>query len=242
MCRPRLKPEAPAAVQTETVSAVQKLPAIIDSTSTIDRSMGGSSAAQPGVAVAANQEPGVPVGTGFLAAIGRVPAVLQDWAEPKGRFSKLQWGLIGAAPILLVLALGVKYWPQGSKAEPAVPAAIEYFVDLESNVANATYRVDGNPPSSLPLRLKQGEHTAEAFLPGYKPARITFTLAPGVAKPFRGPAETGAGTGEAAAFVGFEVRPDSAGRSAAGGASRRKFRERCNFRVRRPHVCIDSGR
>ena len=51
-------------------------------------------------------------------------------------------------------------------------------------MANAKYRVDGNPPASLPLRLKQGEHTAEAFMPGYKPAKLTFTLAPGVAKPF----------------------------------------------------------
>ena len=64
VCRPRSKPEAPVAMQTETVSAVQKLPAIIDSTSTIDRSMGGSSAAQQGVAVAANQEPAVPGGDG----------------------------------------------------------------------------------------------------------------------------------------------------------------------------------
>ena len=51
-------------------------------------------------------------------------------------------------------------------------------------MANATYRVDGSPPASQPLRLKQGEHTAEAFMPGYKPAKLTFTLAPGVAKPF----------------------------------------------------------
>ena len=178
------KPEAPAPAQTETVSAVQRLPAIVDSTSTIDRSTSGSGAGQQGVSVAANQEPAAPVGTRFLAAIGRVPAVLQDWAEPKGRFSKLQWGLICAAPMLLASALGVKYWPRDSKAETTAPAAIEYFVDLESNVANATYRVDGNPPSSLPLRLKQGEHTAEAFMPGYKPARLTFTLGPGVAKPF----------------------------------------------------------
>ena len=39
-------------------------------------------------------------------------------------------------------------------------------------------------PPSPPLRLAPGDHTVEAFLPGYKPATRTFTLSPGVAKPY----------------------------------------------------------
>ncbi len=182
------KPEAAAAARTETVSAGQNLPAIVDPTFTIDRSAAGPGASPQGVTVPARDEPAAPVWRRFLAGasgiIGRTPGVLQDWAEPKGRFSKLQWGMICVAPILLLSAFGVKYWPGARANEPVSPPVVEYFVDLESNVANATYRVDGNPPASLPLRLKEGEHTAEAFMPGYKPAKFTFTLAPGVAKPF----------------------------------------------------------
>ena len=66
----------------------------------------------------------------------------------------------------------------------APPPASDYFVDLESNVANAKYQVDGGPAHPPPLRLAPGDHTVEAFLPGYKPAKRTFTLAPGVAKPY----------------------------------------------------------
>ena len=111
----------------------------------------------------------------------RLPRVLQDWAEPKGRFSKLQWGLIAAAPVLLVSAFLMRPHP---KPLPPVPAPTEYSVSLGSNVLTAKYRVDGNPADSLPSRLPPGTHTLEAFLPGYKPATQSFTLEPGVAKPF----------------------------------------------------------
>src|ERR1017187_8955822 len=60
----------------------------------------------------------------------------------------------------------------------------EYLVDLESDVAKAKYRVDGNPAASPSLRLPPGAHTVEAFLPGYKTATQPFTLSPSVAKPY----------------------------------------------------------
>jgi serine/threonine protein kinase len=113
----------------------------------------------------------------------RLPKLLQDWAEPKGGLSKLQWGLVGAAPVLLVSALLITYSHRPRK--PVLPpVASEYFVDLESNVANAKYRVDTKPAPASPLRLPPGNHTVEAFLPGYKPATRSFTLSPGVAKPY----------------------------------------------------------
>jgi hypothetical protein len=97
--------------------------------------------------------------------------------------SSLQWGLIGAAPVLLVSALLITYSHRPRK--PVLPpVASEYFVDLESNVANAKYRVDTRPAPASPLRLPPGDHTVEAFLPGYKPATRSFTLSPGVAKPY----------------------------------------------------------
>jgi serine/threonine-protein kinase len=111
----------------------------------------------------------------------RVPKVLQDWAEPKGRFSKLQWGLIAAAPILLVLAFLFRPHP---KRLPPPPPVTEYPVSLGSNVLTAKYRVDGTAMDTLPSHLSPGPHTLEAFLPGYKPATQSFTLEPGVAKPF----------------------------------------------------------
>ena len=115
--------------------------------------------------------------------LGRLPKVLQDWAEPKGGLSKLQWALIGAAPVLLVSALMITYLHRPRKAPPP-PVASEYFVDLESNVANTKYLVDRNPAPSLPVRLALGDHTVEAFLPGYKPDTRSFTLSPGMAKPY----------------------------------------------------------
>lgn len=89
-----------------------------------------------------------------------------------------------------------------------LPAVPEYAVSLESNVPDARYLIDGNVPPSLslslppgaytvkhwpsmseigstrPLRLPVGEHTVQAFLPGYKPVTKTFTLLPAVAKPY----------------------------------------------------------
>jgi hypothetical protein len=85
--------------------------------------------------------------------------------------------------VLLVSALTITLYHRPRKPVPP-PVANDYFVDLESNVANAKYRVDGNPAPPPPLRLAPGDHTVEAFLPGYKPAKRLFTLSPGVAKPY----------------------------------------------------------
>ena len=165
-------------------------PPISDFTLTLDRSMATRApqpAPAPRSAAPAVRAPNATLaGAGRLAAragegLRRIPKVLQEWAEPKGRFSKLQWGLIAAAPVLLVLAFLVRPHPK-PPAPPALPT--EYPVSLGSNVLNAKYRVDGNPADSLPSRLTPGTHTLEAFLPGYKPAAQTFKLEPGVAKPF----------------------------------------------------------
>ncbi len=164
-------------------------PPVSDFTLTQDRSV-ATRAPQPApVAQPASQPARAPnallAGAGKLVAraasgFRRVPKVLQDWAEPKGRFSKLQWGLIAAAPVLLVLAFLMRPHPK----PPPPPPVTEYSVTLGSNVLTAKYRVDGNPVASLPSHLSPGPHTLEAFLPGYKPATQSFTLEPGVAKPF----------------------------------------------------------
>ena len=126
----------------------------------------------------------------FSASAGRMvrdlAKVLQGWAEPKGHFSKLQWGLVGAAPVILAMALTVMYSrvKPTAVAPPVVVLPTEYLVDLGSNVASAKYRVDGNPIDSTSLRLPPGPHTVEAFLPGYKSLAQQFTLAPGVGKLF----------------------------------------------------------
>src|ERR1035437_6857050 len=117
---------------------------VADSTFTIDRSMAGVPAAPQTAPVPKKPQPAVGVLNEFWAGarklfavaekeFGRLPKLLQDWAEPKGRLSKLQWGLIAAAPVLLVLALAVTYSHRQRKpAPPAVPG--EYLVDLKSNV------------------------------------------------------------------------------------------------------------
>ena len=165
-------------------------PPVSDFTLTLDRSM-ATRAPQPApVPQPASQTPRAPnallAGAGKLVArteeaLRRVPKVLQEWAEPKGRFSKLQWGLIAAAPVLLVLAFLMR---PHAKAPPPPALPAEYSVSLGSNVLTAKYRVDGTPVDSLPSRLSPGPHTLEAFLPGYKPATQSFTLEPSVAKPF----------------------------------------------------------
>ena len=97
----------------------------------------------------------------------------------------MQWGLIGTALVLLIAALGVTYSHRAKLNKPVTPpAATEYFVDLESSLANVQYRVDGNPAASLNLRLPPGTHTVEASLAGYKPATQSISLGPGVAKPY----------------------------------------------------------
>jgi hypothetical protein len=109
---------------------------------------------------------------------------LQDLAQSNGRPSKLQWGLIAAAPILLIAGGVVTYsHRKPSKPVPA-PAATEYFVDLESSLANVQYRVDGSTAASTNLRLSPGAHTVEASLAGYKPATQQISLGAGTPKPY----------------------------------------------------------
>ena len=187
------KSEQPPAAETEALSVGENRPAVADSAFSIDASMANSPAAPPAAPVAKKPQRAVVVANELWAGarkqfalagkeFGRLPKLLQDWAEPKGGLSKLQWGLIAAAPVLLALALLVTFSHRQLKAPPMVPT--EYLVDLESNVANAQYRVDRNPAASPSLRLPPGAHTVEAFSPGYKPATQSFTLSPGVAKPY----------------------------------------------------------
>jgi serine/threonine-protein kinase len=189
-----VKSEEPPAAQMETVSLRHDRPTVADNAFTVDRSMVDVPAAPETAPVPKQPEPAVRKPNAFWAgarnmlasagsASGRLPKVLQDWAEPKGRFSKLQWGLIGATPVLLILALMVTYSHRQRKLPPP-PVPSEYYLDLQSNVANTKYRVDGNPVASPPLRLPSGSHTVEAFLPGYKPATKSFTLSPGAAKAY----------------------------------------------------------
>jgi serine/threonine protein kinase len=117
------KPYAPLA-QTETVFAVKTPPALVESTFTIDRSMADPGAAAQAESDPAKREPGVQdwnqsrdgasrVFAPVQAAIARVPAVLEDWAAPqKWRDSKLQWGLVVAAPAIIVFATLVTLSPQ----------------------------------------------------------------------------------------------------------------------------------
>src|SRR5581483_5799638 len=112
----------------------------------------------------------------------RFTALLQGWATSDGHPSKLQWGLIGAVPVILLAGLAITYLPRHKAAPPPVPT--KYFVDLESGLPNVQYRVDGNPAASASLQLAPGKHTVEASLPGYKPATQSLSLGPGVAKPY----------------------------------------------------------
>jgi hypothetical protein len=107
--------------------------------------------------------------------------LLLGWAEPKGNLSKLQWGLIGAVPVILALALVVVLSHRKRNPPPQPQLAVsEYPVDLQSNVPGAKYLIDGNPPVS---KYRAGtQHTATAEMPGYKPATQTFTAPSGLTK------------------------------------------------------------
>jgi serine/threonine-protein kinase len=200
---PARQPDAPVASpkseepppQMETVSSSENQPTVADYTFTIDHSMAAGPEAPQPVPVQTKPQPAFRGPNEFWAGarklfalagkeFGRLRNLLQDWAEPKGRLSKLQWGLISAVPGILVLALLVTYSHRQRKPVLPPPVPSEYSVALESNALNAKYRVDGNPPTSLPLHLPAGSHTVEAFLPGFKPATQSFTLSPGVARPY----------------------------------------------------------
>ena len=115
--------------------------------------------------------------------LDRFWAVLKDLAGPKGRLSKLQWGIIGIGSLILVLAFAVTLSRKHVDQVP-IPVASESLVDLQCNVATAKFLVDGSP-ASLPVRLRPGPHKVEAFSVGYKPWSQSFTLSPNApSKPF----------------------------------------------------------
>lgn len=186
------KSENPPSTLQETVSLGGQRATISDKPFTIDRSMAGTAAALKPAPLPKPAPPAARPPTrleieirGLIASAGshlsRGAKLLRDWAEPKGRLSRLQWLLLISAPVLVILAFAVSR--RGPKPTP-VPVPIDYYVDVESNVLNAKFRVDGNPPASLPVRLRGGEHKVEAFVAGYKPAAQSFNLAPGAPKPF----------------------------------------------------------
>src|SRR6185503_19217160 len=104
------------------------------------------------------------------------------WAGPSGHFSKLQLAIIGAAAVILLLALGVTLYKRRPTPPPPVPT--DFLVQVESNVATAKYLVDGKPVASFPMRLPPGEHKVEASALGYTAEAKAFTLPPDTGKDF----------------------------------------------------------
>jgi serine/threonine-protein kinase len=181
--------------QLETVSVIKGQPTVGDSVFGVDPSMVPVPDAPVEATVLQSTPPRAEAPNVWLirarqlwANIGRrlrrTPPVLIGWAEPMGRrISYLQWALIASAPVLLALAFIVTRSRDGRHPAPA-SFSTEYVVDIGSNVANAKYRVDGKAVETAPVRLSPGEHTIEAFVTGYKPAKQTITLTPNVPKPF----------------------------------------------------------
>jgi serine/threonine-protein kinase len=112
----------------------------------------------------------------------RALALLQRMGEPNGRTPVLQWAMLAAVPVILSIALMVTLSHNQKKA-PAPGPAISYPVEFESNIAGATYLIDGKPPA-FPLRLSAGAHQAQAVVPGYKPDSKSFSLSPGMPAPY----------------------------------------------------------
>jgi serine/threonine-protein kinase len=127
---------------------------------------------------------GPTVMTRAKVSLGKLTGILQSWAEPSRRFSKLQMGFLAAIAVLLVLVLAVGISKRRPAAPPTPVVVHEYFVDLESNVANAYYKVDGKPAPPQPMRLEPGPHTVEASLTGYKSATQSIHLVGGLPKPY----------------------------------------------------------
>jgi serine/threonine-protein kinase len=97
-------------------------------------------------------------------------------------FGKLQWALVGAGLVLIAIAFTSAYL---RKRRPPPPVAVrDLFVDLQSNISDVTYRVDGNPAASQPLRLPPGAHTIAASSPGYKSETRSIELSPASPKPY----------------------------------------------------------
>jgi tetratricopeptide (TPR) repeat protein len=118
-----------------------------------------------------------------LKGLRELARLLQSWAEPKGLGSILQWVIIGSAVVILVMASGVNF-QRRRKPVSTAPAAADYLVQVQSNVANARYLVDDKPAAEFPIRLKPGEHKLEAASLGYLPEVRLFTLAADAPKPF----------------------------------------------------------
>jgi serine/threonine protein kinase len=106
-------------------------------------------------------------------------ALLRSLAEPKGRW-QLQWVVIGAASLILLLAFAVSLSHRSVKAP--LPLRSEFLIDVECNVTTAKYLVDGTPAVSLPMRLLAGEHKLEASSPGYKSFVRAFSIPAGAPK------------------------------------------------------------
>jgi eukaryotic-like serine/threonine-protein kinase len=188
-----LQAETPPQAPMETVPAGESRPLSVETAFTVDSSMLGAPPAQKAPSVPAPPRPAPRAPNQFLAAarrmfmqggaaLGRVGMLLEDWAKPKRGLSKLQWALICAAPVVLLLALIVTFLNK-KPPRPVLVAPREYIVDVDSNVLNVRYRVDGNAPVSPPLHLSPGPHTVEALLAGYKPASQSVALSPGSPKP-----------------------------------------------------------
>ena len=110
----------------------------------------------------------------------RLLKALRRWAEPKGHFTKLQWGIIGAVPVVLALAWVATHAHRQQNQTPPPPPVSEYPVEFQSNVPGAKYLVDKDPPAS---KYRAGtQHTVTAEMPGYKPASRDFTLPSGLTK------------------------------------------------------------
>jgi eukaryotic-like serine/threonine-protein kinase len=168
------KSEDPAAGELGAVSIMETLGPVIDYTSIGDPSLAGVPPLQvPPVAKPPQPPGGQSKGlTGAPKPAGKKPGGPGSWAGSQGRFSKLQWGIIGAAPVILGLALVA--FLSHRQAAPKAVLVPEYAVEIESNVPGAKYLVDGNPPAS---KYPAGtQHNVTAEMAGYKPVAKPFTL------------------------------------------------------------------
>jgi eukaryotic-like serine/threonine-protein kinase len=116
------------------------------------------------------------------APVAPIPAPPARRAAPGRSFTKVIWGVIGAAAVLLAFAFTATYLHKSKPAPPVV--ARDLYVDLKSNISDVTYRVDGKPPASQPLHLPPGAHTVEASAPGYKAETKSISLSATSPKPY----------------------------------------------------------
>jgi eukaryotic-like serine/threonine-protein kinase len=168
---------------TQSLAAEHDWPAATEFPFTIDRTMpAASSAARP--ARVPDDPPSPPPRpqvrlSNLLGTVGTELSRL--WTPVRG--PRLKWGLGIAAAVILVAAFGLTYSRKLRKPAPPV-AKSEYQVEAQSNVANVQYRIDGNPASSPPWRLRLGAYKLEASAVGYKPAVQSFTLSPDISQPY----------------------------------------------------------